>query len=111
MAQRTPYQDRIIRNYYQNLDTIAVQRLGELITDLYLAEGKSRTRLWQRAETLLGKLKIPAQRVQQIVKSDNPTLLANLVQELLGGASGPTSTPAPNPPVAAEKGRKRSPTK
>ncbi len=49
MAKRSSYQDRIIKNYYQNFDAIMVQRLGEMVTDLYLAEGKARTRLWDRA--------------------------------------------------------------
>ncbi len=83
MAERTPYQDRIIRNYYQNRDSIALQRLGELVTDLYLAEGKSRARLWARATTALGKMGVPKDRVELVVKSDNPTLLANLLKELL----------------------------
>jgi hypothetical protein len=83
MAKRSSYQERIIRNYYQNQDTIMVQRLGDLVTDLYLAEGKSRVRLWKRVTTTLEKLKIPADQIQHIVQSDNPTLLANLLKQLL----------------------------
>ena len=44
MPKRSNYQDRIIRNYYQNRDTIMLQRLGELVTDLFLAEGKAKAR-------------------------------------------------------------------
>jgi len=84
MAKRTPYQERAIRNYYQNQDSIMLQRVGDLVTDLYLAEGKARDRLWKRVEGALEKLKIPAERISHVVKSDNPTLLANLYQELLG---------------------------
>ncbi len=83
MAKRTPYQERAIRNYYQNQDTIMLQRLGDLVTDLYLAEGKARERLWKRVATAMEKLKIPAERISQVVASDNPTLLANLFKELL----------------------------
>lgn len=104
MTQRTGYQDRIIRNYYQNFDQIAVQRLSELVTDLYLAEGgKARTRLWQKAVALLEKLKVPAARIQHIEKADNPTLLANLVQELLSGKmpTGSGAAPAAKPTAAA----------
>jgi hypothetical protein len=84
MAKRTPYQERAIRNYYQNQDGIMLQRVGDLVTDLYLAEGKARERLWKRVETALEKLKIPAEQIRRVVASDNPTLLANLYQELLG---------------------------
>jgi len=77
------YQQRIIRNYYQNQDAIMVQRLSGLVSDLYLATGKSRTRLWTRVQAALQKLKIPDSQIQHIVESDNPALLAGLVQQLL----------------------------
>ena len=83
MAKRTPYQDRVIRNYYQNQDAILMQRLGDLVTDLFLAEGKQRARLWKRVAEVLEKLKVPKDRVQHVLQSDNPTLLANLLKELL----------------------------
>ena len=40
MAQReySKYQQKIISNYYQNLDTMALQRLQELVTELFLAD-------------------------------------------------------------------------
>jgi hypothetical protein len=84
MAKRSAYQDRIIRNYYQNQDTIMLQRLGELVSDLYLAEGKARQRIWARVAAALEKLKVPADRIRHLVDSDNPTLVANLLKELLG---------------------------
>ena len=87
MAKRSSYQERCIRNYYQNQDGIMLQRLGELLTDLYLAEGKKRKTLWTRAAGSMEKLKVPADRVQHIVQSDNPTLLATLLKELLDRSS------------------------
>jgi hypothetical protein len=84
MAGRTPYQERIIRNYYQNQDAIMLQRLSDLVGDLYLAEGKSRSRLWQRAEGAMRQAKVPEDRIGHIVGSDNPSLLAALVKELQG---------------------------
>lgn len=83
MADRTPYQDRIIRNYYQNLDAILVQRLGELVTDLYLAEGQKRVRLWKRVDEAMDKLKVPPQRRKHIVENGDPALVAQLLKELL----------------------------
>jgi len=82
MRERTPYQEGIIRRYYENHGDIMLQRLSELVSDLYLAEGKSRSRLWQRAETAMHQLKVPSDRIQHIVRSDNPSLLAGLVKEL-----------------------------
>ena len=84
MQNRSPYQDKIIRNYYQNQDTIMLQRLGEMVTDLYLAEGKGRTKAWAKVAATLEKLKIPAPQIEHLVKSNNPALVASLLQELLG---------------------------
>ena len=38
----TKHQQKIIKNYYDNRDAISLQRLSELVTELYLAEGKAR---------------------------------------------------------------------
>lgn len=83
MAEHTKHQQKIIKNYYQNHDAIALQRLGEQVTDLYLAEGKARGKAWQQITKLLEKLKIPASRIDHLVKSDDPALLAKLLEELL----------------------------
>jgi hypothetical protein len=82
MAKKS-YQQRVIRNYYENQGAIMLQRLGDLVTDLYLAEGQARVRLWKRVADALEKLKTPKDRIQKIVQSDNPTLLVNLLKELL----------------------------
>lgn len=83
MAERTKYQEKIIRNYYQNHDAILLQRLGEQVTELYLAEGKARAKQWEKVKTSLEKLKVPASRVKHVVESDNPSLVAKLLEELL----------------------------
>jgi hypothetical protein len=83
MAKRSPHQDRIIRNYYQNRDEIMLQRLGELVTDLYLSEGKARTKLWIRVGEILEKLKIPAAQIQQLTRSNDPAKVADLLKTLL----------------------------
>ena len=84
MPKRSNYQDRVIRNYYQNRDKIMLQRLGELVTDLYLAEGKARAQLWNRVAEILDKLKVPKDQVQHLVQSDNPTLVAERAEKVAG---------------------------
>ena len=83
MAERTKYQERIIRNYYQNQGALGLQKLGEQVTELYLAEGKAKAKIWERIRANLEKLKVPASRIDHLVKSDNPSLLAKLLEELL----------------------------
>ena len=83
MAKRSSYQQRVIKSYYRNQDAIMLQRLGELVSDLYLAEGRSRSRIWKRVAGALEKLKVRCSRIDHVVQSDNPALLANLIKELI----------------------------
>ena len=86
MAERSRYQQQVIRNYYKNQDSLGLQRLQELVTELYLAEGKARQRHWKQAETAMRKLEVPESRITHILKQDDPKLLAQLVEELLAKA-------------------------
>ena len=83
MAELTKYQRSIVKNYYENLDTALLQRLGEQVTDLYLAEGKKREKLWTGITGALAKLGVPQSRIDTVRKSDDARRLAALVQELL----------------------------
>jgi hypothetical protein len=83
MAQLTRHQQSIVKRYYENLDTVLLQRLGEQVTDLYLAEGKKRAKLWESIETSLTKLEVPKSRIDHVRKSDDARQLATLLQELL----------------------------
>ena len=87
MAKRSSYQQRVIRNYYQNQGAILLQRLGDLVTDLYLAEGQARARLWKRVALTLEKLKLPQEQVRHVLASDNPALVAKLLKDLLEKSS------------------------
>ena len=83
MAEHSKYQKKIIKNYYNNQEAISLQRLSELVTELYLAEGKARAKQWQYIVGALEKLKVPQSRIDHLVKQDNPSLVAKLVEELL----------------------------
>ena len=82
MTDYTPYQQKIIKRYYDNQDTIQRQRLAELVTELYLAEGKKRERAWKAAAAAMEKLGIPQARIDHLVKQNNPALIAEVVKEL-----------------------------
>lgn len=81
--KHTKHQQRIIKNYYNNREAISLQRLSELVTELYLAEGKGRERQWKYIEGALAKLGLPAARIEHLRKMDDPALLAKLVEELM----------------------------
>ena len=63
------YQRKVINRYYDNLDTIVVTRLGEIVTDMALAGGdeKNLARLWKRAEQALERVKGESNEVSQII--------------------------------------------
>jgi hypothetical protein len=84
VAERSKHQQKIIKNYYENREAIGLQRLGELVSELYLAEGKARQKAWKQVTSALEKLKVPQQRIDHLVKQDNPSLVAKLVEELMG---------------------------
>jgi hypothetical protein len=78
----TPYQQKIIKRYYDNQDTLARQRLAELVSELYLSQGKKRERAWDAVVAALQKLKMPQARIDHLRKQDNPSLIAEVVKEL-----------------------------
>ena len=78
--EHTPYQTQIIKRYYNNRDSIMSQKLSELTTELYLAEGKKRERVWKRIVAALTQLGIDAVRIEQLVHMDNPTKLAEFLE-------------------------------
>jgi hypothetical protein len=81
----TPYQQKIIRRYYHNQDVIQRQRLAELVTELYLSEGKRKQKAWQSAAAAMKKLGVPQSRIDHLVQQANPALLADVVKELEAG--------------------------
>ena len=83
MREYSKHQRNIIKNYYENYDTIQLQKLQEQLTELYLSEGKGREKRWKQIIKALENLKVPASRIDHVRKSDNPQLLGKLIEELL----------------------------
>jgi len=82
VADHTPYQKKIIQRYYRNFDAIKHQQLSELATELYLAEGKSKDRLWKRVGESLKKLEFPEARIAHLLEKKDPSLLVGVLSEL-----------------------------
>lgn len=66
------HQQRIIRSYYRNRDSIEAQRLSELVTELWLAQDAPRKaqRLWERVRKIL-------ERVPDLDKATVDALIAD----------------------------------
>lgn len=88
------HQHGIINRYYEHIDTIALQKLSEIVSDLYLAEGGSATKLWNSARQALAKL-APADdpRVKNVLSVRSPAGLAKLVTELTASAKSAANAP------------------
>ena len=82
MSDYTPHQQKIIKRYYDNLDGIQLQRLSELVSDLYLSEGKKLERTWKSAGAAMEKLNVPKSRIAHLLEKKDPALMAELVKEL-----------------------------
>ena len=91
MAQRdySEHQQKIISKYYSNLDTLMLQKLQALVSELYLADSdKKEDRLWQRAQQAMENLKIPSPIMEHILRTRDVEILAKNLQEWLKHAGG-----------------------
>ncbi|MDD5010689.1 MAG: hypothetical protein PHQ00_01030 [Phycisphaerae bacterium] len=80
----SPYQKNVVKNYYDNLDKIALARLQELVTEIYLAPTPDKkAKLWNQVASHLQKLKIKDQIAGHILKQQDPKLLAKHITDWL----------------------------
>jgi hypothetical protein len=85
MTDFTPYQQKIIKRYYDNQDVLQLQRLAELVGELYLSEGKKRQGVWTRIVSAMQKLGVPQSRIDHLRQQDKAELVAHVVKELEKG--------------------------
>ena len=78
------YQKSVISGYYNNLDTIMLQKLSELVTELYLADTQTKKdRLWERVQKAMIKLKVPPAIIEHIMEKQDVEILAKNLQDWL----------------------------
>lgn len=81
------YQKDVISGYYNNLDTIMLGKIGELVTELYLAETEAKKkRLWQRVHKAMVKLKVPPVIIEHIMQKEDMEILAKNLQDWLNAS-------------------------
>jgi hypothetical protein len=96
------YQKKIIKRFYDNREDIDSRKLSEITSDLYLAEGKKKERLWKQASEIMERLNVPKSRVEHVLKTANPAILAEVVNDLQKGLIRPAEKPKPAAPPADE---------
>jgi hypothetical protein len=91
MADRSNYQQGIVKRYYEHFDTISLQRLSEIVSDIYMSDANKPVKLWDKARTLLSRVAGEDERVAKIIAKKDIEGLARLVNELsLGMKAKPT---------------------
>lgn len=83
MADFTKHQKKIIERYYDNREAIALQKVQEFVTELYLSEGKKRAKYWGLIVGHLEKLGVDKKTIDHLVQQDKPELVASLVKKYL----------------------------
>lgn len=82
MPEHSRHQKKIIQRYYENRDTIMLDRLSVLVTDLYLAQSeKQRRRLWERVATAMKHLKVKESVAAHILSAQDPAVLAKNLKD------------------------------
>jgi len=77
------YQKGVIKRYYEHRDTIAVQKLAEIVSNLWLEKGKAKVAaLWESAFKELQKAGVPINKACVIVEDRDLDALGKLVGEL-----------------------------
>ncbi len=78
------YQKGVISRYHDNLDTIMLGKLQELVTELYLAETTAKKeKLWQRVHKAMTKLKVKPAIIEHIMAKKDVTVLAKNIEDWL----------------------------
>ncbi|MFC1762011.1 hypothetical protein ACFL6U_08005 [Planctomycetota bacterium] len=84
--EHSKYQKSVISGYYRNMDNIMLQKLSELVSELYLANSPTKQkRLWERVEKAMLNLKVPAAIASHILEKQDVQVLAKNLQDWQAG--------------------------
>ncbi len=101
MGDFTRHQKKIIERYYDHRDEISLTKLGEIVTELYLADSDGkRKRLWSRAARAMKTLQIPPDIANHIITQGKPEVLAENLRGWL-------TKPKPSSSGRSKEGLKR----
>ncbi len=79
----TPYQQKVIRRFYENKDLRLIQKLGELVSNLYVETNeKKRESGWKRIKEILIDLKVHPHEVEFLTKDKNLTVISKKLAEM-----------------------------
>lgn len=96
LATNPRNQQQIIKRYYEHQETIHSNKLSEIVSELWLAEGKkSQDKLWGRAQVALMRMGIDANQVASVVGQRDVESLAKLVSQADAGTAAKSEAGPP----------------
>jgi len=79
----TKYQQKAIKNFYDNKDIRLVQKLGELVSNLYLeTNDKKKDTGWKKIKKMLTDLKVHPGEVEFLTKGKTLSLISKKLDEI-----------------------------
>ncbi len=79
----THYQKKVIKNFYDNKDTRLVQKLGELVSNLYLEANEKKIETgWKKIKKMLTDINVHPGEVEYLTKDKNLSMISKKLDEL-----------------------------
>ncbi len=79
----TQYQKKVIKNFYENKDLRLIQKLGELVSNLYVETSeKKKESGWKRIKKMLTDLKVHPHEVEYLTKDKNLSMISKKLSEM-----------------------------
>ena len=79
----TPYQQKAIKNFYENKDLRLVQKMGELVSNMYLEKSEKRLESgWKKIEKILTDLKVYPNEIEYLTKDKNLSLITKKLADI-----------------------------
>ena len=83
MSEYTPYQKTVIKRFYEHRETLAVNKLAETVSNLYLETSpKKQAQAWERAYTHMVAAGVKESEANVIVDDRDLDALAKIVGDL-----------------------------
>ena len=83
MADYSAYQRGVIKRFYEHRDTIAVHKLAEILSDLWLEKSRKKVEaLWDNAYKLMQQAGVPVNQACLIVEDKDLEAFGKVVGEL-----------------------------
>ncbi len=79
----TKYQQKVIKNFYDNKDLRLVQKLGELVSNLYLETSDKKIETgWKKVKKMLTDLKVHPGEVEYLTKDRSLSTISKKLDEI-----------------------------